>query len=180
MNIEAERADQALDENGEKENLDRIREILFGSQSRDIDHRFQHLSDQLAEAIGGLRNLITERTDSLGHRLDEEIRRLRSDLHSSLHEHDERQQSLDSRLTNTANELRQQIGAVTETFSASERSIRDDVDKGLSDLKQHLTAQMETVREQLQQDISQVSRASVTRRSLSAALRELYSQFDDE
>ena len=180
MNDEAPQGHNATSENGEQKNLDQIREILFGSQSREINNKFQHVTDQLAEAIGGLRSLITERTDSLSHRLDEEIRQLQNDLNESRRLQSEGKQELDNKLTNTANELRQQVGAISETMSAAEHSIRNDLDKGLDNLKQHLYAQMEAVRDQINHDISQVSRASVTRRSFRDALRELSSQFDDE
>ena len=171
--------DSHVDANGSTgESIDQIREILFGNQSRTIDDRFDKLNDRMSEAIGGLRSLLTERTDAISQRLEKEMHHLRGELEESRDDADQKRSDLNERLNSITNDLRQQVGSLSENLSAAERSLRSDMDNGLSALKQQLISQMDTVRDQLDANISQVSNASVARKSLSAALRELSERID--
>src|SRR6202161_4996226 len=53
-------------ENPEGANVDKIRDILFGSQMRDYEKRFVRLEDNVTKAIEGLREDMTKRLDTLG------------------------------------------------------------------------------------------------------------------
>jgi hypothetical protein len=46
-------------------NVDKIRDILFGSQMRDYDKRFGRLEERLAKAADALREDLKKRFDSL-------------------------------------------------------------------------------------------------------------------
>src|SRR6202162_5426794 len=52
-------------EGGEGANVDKIRDILFGSQMRDYEKRFIRLEDNVTKAIEGLREDMTKRLDNL-------------------------------------------------------------------------------------------------------------------
>ncbi len=47
------------------ENLDKVRDILFGSQMRDNERRFGRLEERLAKEAGDLRDETRKRLDSL-------------------------------------------------------------------------------------------------------------------
>lgn len=160
--------------------LEQIREILFGSQSRDIDDRLQAMNDQFFEAMGNLRSTLTERSDALQHKLEQEIRGLHDELNSYRREQQQRSDGLDEKLNNTANDLRQQLGALRETLSGTEQSVREDMNRGFEELKANFNKRMDELREQMQQNLSQLSSSTVKRRALSEALLQLSSQFDDE
>ncbi len=164
---------------GSPESLEQIREILFGTKSRDIDDRFQEINDRIAEAVGGLRSLIGERTEAMQQRLDQELHALREDLGNLRRSADERFAQMDNKSNDTANDIRQQLGALSETLSAAERSVRSDMDLGMAQLKEQLASQIESMHEQLQRDVGSLSASSVSRRSFRDALRELSTQFDD-
>jgi len=168
------------DSNSNQQNLDQIREILFGNQSRDFETRFQAISDQLAESIGGLQSLVRERTDAVSQKMDREIQTLHKELASLRQSSQDRDASLDHKLKNTENELRQQLGSLTETLSAAERAIRNDAENGLKELRQQLVSQMESMREQFERELNSVSKASVSRHSFRDALIELSARFDDD
>ena len=163
---------------GNAESLDKIREILFGNQSRDIDVRFQQLEDRISESIGGLRALLTERADSMVQQIQGEVQQLRDQFESRQGAADRRRSELDERLIHTTNDLRQQVGALSENLSAAERLLRDEVSGKLSELGQQLSTQMNAARDHLQGQISQISSDSVPRKSFGDALRQLADQFD--
>lgn len=162
------------------ESLEQIREILFGNQSRDIDVRLQQVHDRIAEAVGGLRSLIGERTDALNLKIEQEAGRLHEQLNGHQRNADARMSELDNRLNDSTNDIRQQIGSLSETLSVAERSLRNDMDSGLAELREQLFSQVEQMRDRLQHEVHQLNGATVSRRSFSEALRELSSRFDGE
>ena len=160
--------------------IDQIREILFGQQSRDVDTRIQDIHDRISEAIGGLRAMLSERTDAIHQKLEHEVRVLHESIENQQRTLDERISHVDGRLNDSTNDLRQQVGALSETMNAAERNIRGDMEKGLGELREHLVAQLEQVRDQFNNQVNQVSTASVSRRAFSDALRDLSSRFAEE
>lgn len=96
---EQQNAEQDSQANGATgESIDQIREILFGNQSRTIDDRFDKINDRMSEAIGGLRSLLTERTDAIAQRLEREIHHLRGELEESRDSADQKRQELSEKL----------------------------------------------------------------------------------
>src|SRR5208282_3878781 len=59
-------------ENAEGANVDKIRDILFGSQMRDYEKRFMRLEDTVTKPLDTLRDYVKEETDSLGQRIKSE------------------------------------------------------------------------------------------------------------
>ena len=59
-------------ENAEGANVDKIRDILFGSQMRDYEKRFMRLEDTVTKAIETLREDMTKRFDTLSNYMKEE------------------------------------------------------------------------------------------------------------
>ena len=59
-------------ENAEGANVDKIRDILFGSQMRDYEKRFVRLEETVTKAIETLREDMTKRLDTLSNYIKEE------------------------------------------------------------------------------------------------------------
>jgi hypothetical protein len=57
-------------------NVDKIRDILFGSQMRDYDKRFGRLEERLAKAADALRDDLKKRFDSLESFVQQEVESL--------------------------------------------------------------------------------------------------------
>src|SRR5208282_6470460 len=60
-------------ENAEGANVDKIRDILFGSQMRDYEKRFVRLEDSVTKALDTLREDMTKRLDTLGSFIRQEV-----------------------------------------------------------------------------------------------------------
>ena len=61
-------------------NVDKIRDILFGSQMRDYDKRFVRLEERLAKASDALRDDLKKRFDSLESFVQQEVESLHQRL----------------------------------------------------------------------------------------------------
>ena len=77
-------------------NVDKIRDILFGSQMRDYEKRFVRLEDNVTKAIEGLREDMTKRLDTLGAFVRQEVESLSTRLKN---EKSERTKADSSRIT---------------------------------------------------------------------------------
>ena len=170
--------DNPVADSGEQ-SLDQIREILFGSQSRDIDARFDDLSQHVAKSLEDVGSLIRKRCDALTQRLDNEVQKLWDELHKAQHENRGGHAELASQQQATANSLGEQIASLSATLAAAEQNLRGQSDLGINALREQLASEIETLRSQLERSVDQVAKSSVTRRSFGELLRELSARLDE-
>ena len=159
--------------------LEQIRSILFGAESQQIQHRFNQLHDEMSEALGGLRALVKDRTDSIAAKLEGDLRQLREQVTAMEQAFTQKNSELDEKFQYSANDLRQHLGALSETLSAAERTLRSESERNVNQAKDEMLGQLNTLRADVQRDVSSVSGATVSRRMFSDALRELSERFAD-
>src|SRR6202451_3959242 len=133
-------------ENAEGANVDKIRDILFGSQMRDYDKRFVRLEDRLIKDAESLREEMKKRfesleafvqkeLESLGVRLKTEksergeaVKELGVTFRDSSKAFDKRLGSLDDQLTGDTAELRarilEQSKALTSEIAEKSREVK--------------------------------------------------------
>ncbi len=73
-------AKSELDAKPEEGNLEKVRDILFGAQSREFEHRFANLESQLREESTALRAEVSESLTALKHSLNSEMKRITEHL----------------------------------------------------------------------------------------------------
>ncbi len=133
----------------EAQNVDRIRDILFGPQMRDYDSRFQRLEERLAHEANNLRWDLQKRlealeafargeTDSLGQRLTNEhqersqaFERVARDLAETARHFEERISNLDGQLAKEIRDLRQQMLEHSKALSGEIKEQHDQLRAGL-------------------------------------------------
>ena len=167
----AEDRNGAIEESGK---VDRIRDILFGSQMRDYDGRFQRLDERLtreaAEAraevqkrIEGLENFLKGEVQSLTNRLNAEqaervsvIEKLVRDLGEMARALEWKIKNLDDRTAVEIHMLREQLLEQSKALSAEIKEKHDQMKAGL----EHEAAQIRgamTGREALAEMLSEVA-----------------------
>lgn len=160
--------------------LDQIRHILIGSFAKEIEHRFDQLTNKMGESLDDLRAVIIQRTDSISGKLEKEVEALHKDLDSYRSESGKSTQSLQQKLSTTKNDFQQQLGALGQTLAASELNLRQETDQGLADIKDQIKEQLSEIRQRMDNELSRLDDSTVTRRSFRDALRELSIQFDSD
>ena len=125
---------------GPTENVDRIREILFGSQMREYGQRFGHLEERLLRETSELKTEVRRRLDSLEAYTRQEVEAL-SDRFKT--ERDERTQTVD-RVSREASDA---------TRALERRLIQSDeqVLKDLRELRQLMLERHRTLSDELTQ-----------------------------
>ncbi|MGI9087812.1 MAG: hypothetical protein ACR2HH_08760 [Chthoniobacterales bacterium] len=165
------RANGAVDES---QNVDRIRDILFGPQMRDYDDRFQRLEERLNAEASNIRSDLQKRlealeaftrgeTESLGHRLTSEqgeraqaIERIGRDLAETARHFEERITNLDGQVAKEIRDLRQQLLEQSKALSGEINAKHDQLKAGLDHEAEHIRKAM-TGREALAEMFGELS-----------------------
>ena len=158
----------------ESQNVDRIRNILFGSQMRDYDGRFQRLEERLSQEAGELRADLQRRLDALEgfmrgegeamtHRLATEhaersqgLDKIAHELGEAARRLEEKINNLDSHAAKELRDVRQQLLDQSKALSGEMKEKYDQLKAGLEQESQQIRGAM-TGREALAEMLSEVS-----------------------
>ncbi len=141
----------------EEGNLEKVRDILFGAQSREFEHRFATLESQLREESTALRAEVSHSLKDLKHYLNTEMKRVSeqfqkeqtartsevSDVRSVIKQLgktlEERLSGLDSKASQQFStievNLTQQKQELSENYSEKYVQLQAQVDQGFQELK---------------------------------------------
>ncbi len=159
-----------IDESG---NVDRIRHILFGSQMRDYDGRFQKLEERLARDAEDLRNDVQKRLDGLEGFMKGEVESMVNRLKGEQSERAHALEKLSRDLVETARGIELKIGNLDGQTAKDLRDLRQQ----LLDQSKALSAEIKDRHEQLKTGLNneaqQIRGAMTGRESLAEMLTEV-------
>jgi len=121
-------------------NIDKIRDILFGSQMRDYEHRFARLEEALRKESSDLRESTRRRLEGLESFVQKELAALESRLKAERDERTENHTRLATELSATSVSILKKVGEVENQEAQAQREIRSDLlqrSKELSDAIEH-------------------------------------------
>ena len=98
-------------------NVDKIRDILFGTQMRDYEQRFARLEESLRKESAELRDSTRKRLDALEGYIKKELESLESRLKSEKDERSENHRQLAGELKSTGVSITKKIGEVEDQNS---------------------------------------------------------------
>jgi hypothetical protein len=134
-------------------NVDKIRDILFGSQMRDYELRFSRLEESLRKESGDLKESTRKRFDSLESYVKKELESIESRMKA---ERDERSENV--------KQLSRELKAVSESLSKKLEELQDQSVQGERQLRKDLLQQSHDLTEEIHGKVEQIS-ASVERRT---------------
>ena len=117
-------------------NIEKIRDILFGAQSRDYEKRFTRLEERISKEISDLREEIRRRIDAVESFSKSEIQALEERLQSEQNRRSDGDKDLSRQLEDTAKNLERNTQQLDDQTNRSIRDIRQqilDLSKNLSD-----------------------------------------------
>ncbi len=120
--------------------LDKVREILFGSQARDYEKRFAKLEDRLIKESNDLKDEVRRRFDSLETYIKKELDALSDKLKA---EHGERKES--------DNQIARDLKDLTKTFEKKSSQLDDQITKNQRDIREQLLDQSKKLSEDIRQ-----------------------------
>src|SRR5271155_1475847 len=154
---EAKIPNQSGKEGAEGANVDKIRDILFGSQMRDYEKRFSRLEDNVTKAVENLREDMAKRFDTLSGFVQQEVDSLSQRLKSEKAERSEGLKDISRELKDAAKGLEKKIGQLEESFADGQSELRgkilehskavmNEIDKLRREAAAALDSEVETLR----------------------------------
>lgn len=132
--------DEAKPQGGAKaqggESLDKVRDILFGSQAREYEKRFIRLEERLLKEASDLRDELRKRFDTLESYTRKEVESLAARLKAEHEQRTESARDISRHLDETSGALERKASELDEHLTATQRELREqilDQSKSISD-----------------------------------------------
>ena len=162
------------------ENVDKIREILFGTQMRDYEQRFARIEERLLREIAGLKDETRIRLDSREGYIKKEVESLINQIKGEQSQRDESVKEVLGEVKQLSKTSDKKISQLDDQLSKSARELRQqllDQSKNLSDEIVRKQGEMLT---SLEQTARELRDGKVNRSSLSELLVEVAMRLSDE
>ncbi|GJL53365.1 MAG: hypothetical protein NPIRA02_04970 [Nitrospirales bacterium] len=177
-NAEADELDARVldDEHAGTASLDKVRDILFGAQSREYEKRFTRLEERLLKEAAELRNDLKSRFDSLEQYVKHEVESLTSRMKNEQKEKTESLGALSRELGQLGKLLQERVAQLDEQTIQGQRELRQQVleqHKSLSQEIQQKSADLSVMFEQAIEELrgEKLDRASLAEMFMESALR---------
>src|ERR1700723_1126663 len=121
---DAKLANTSSKENTEGANVDKIRDILFGSQMRDYEKRFMRLEDTVTKAIETLREDMTKRFDTLSNYMKEEVDSLSQRVKAEKSERSDGMKEVSREIKDGAKVIEKKLSQLEEQMSDGHGELR--------------------------------------------------------
>ncbi len=161
-------------------NLEKIRDILFGSQMRDYDRRFQRIDERIQKETADLRDETRRRFDSLEGYLKQELAALGDRLKAETQQRVEHHEELTRELRDSARNINQRIGQLDEQTSAAARELRERILAQSNELSDEIRRKTEELTAALARESRELRFDKADRSALSNLFTELALRLNNE
>ncbi|MDQ6655292.1 MAG: hypothetical protein M3Y80_05710 [Verrucomicrobiota bacterium] len=162
------------------QNVDRIRDIIFGSQMRDYDGRFQRLEERLVHDAASMRGDVQQRLEALEAFMKGEVESMTNRLRSEHTERDQALGKLAQDLAETARGLDLKINHLDQQAAKDIRDLREKLLEQSKKLGEEIRDKHEQMKSGLEQEAQQIRGAMTGRAALADMLSELSLRLKDE
>ena len=164
----------------ESQNVERIRNILFGSQMRDYDGRFQKLEERLTREAQELRADLQKRLDALEAFMRGESESLANRLGTEQAERSQASERLGRDLGETARHIEEKITKLDGQMAKEIRDMRQQVLEQSKTLSSEIKEKHDLLKAGLDQESQQIRGAMTGREALAEMLTELSLRLKNE
>jgi len=150
-------------------NVDKIRDILFGSQMQDYERRFERLEKRVDKSIADLREDATKRLDALERYTRKEIEALLTRVTTEADSRTEADRELARELAETGKKLRQ----LTDSTTTAQRELRKEILEQSKSLRDEIRVKNAALSKELATSVAELSAEKVARVELAGHLVEI-------
>ncbi|MBD2302688.1 hypothetical protein H6G80_16590 [Nostoc sp. FACHB-87] len=158
---------------GETNSLDKVRDLLFGNQIRDVDKRLTRLEENLFSELVSLREETRKRLDVLESYIRQEVDSLTEQLKKEQLERDSGMRSLSEEQKNSNLSLEHKISQVDEQTTNRQRELREHILNQSKNLQDDLQQKYEEILAVLKREMQEMQREKTDRSKLAALFTEL-------
>jgi hypothetical protein len=166
-----------IDESG---NVDRIRNILFGSQMRDYDGRFQKLEERLAREAGELRGELQRQLQALEAFMKGEAESMANRLKGEQSERAQAIQQLAREMGETVRGIELRISNLDSQAAKDIRDLREQLLEQSKALSAEMKEKHDQMKGHLEREAGQIRDAMTGREALAEMLTEVALRLKNE
>ncbi|OUL28721.1 hypothetical protein BV372_24590 [Nostoc sp. T09] len=153
--------------------LDKVRDILFGNQVREVEKRFARLEERLVKELNNVRDETKKRLDYLETYIKKEVDSLTERVKNEQLERDAGVKSLAEDQRNLAISLEKKIAQVDEQTTNSQRELREHLLNQSNSLQDDIRQKYEEILTLLERESQELRREKTDRSKLASLFTEL-------
>jgi DNA anti-recombination protein RmuC len=157
----------------ELNNLDKVRDILFGSQMRDVEKKFARLEERLLKECTSLREDTKKRLDGIENYIKQEVESLSQRIVSEQNRRDEGIQALVEENKRISNNLDKKLTQLDENVNNNQRELREQILNQSKTLQNDILQKYEELLAALQRESEDLRYAKTDRSTLANLLSEI-------
>lgn len=157
----------------ESNSLDKVRQILFGSQVREVEKRFTRLEDRLVKELTDVRDETRKRLDALEIYIKKEVESLTERVKNEQAEREVAVQGLSEEHRNITTSLEKKLVQFDEKTTTSQRELREQILNQSKSLQDDIRQKYEEILALLEREAQELRRDKTDRSKLAALFTEL-------
>jgi hypothetical protein len=161
-------------------NLDQVREILFGAQSRGVEKRLARLEEELPKRIAEMREELKRGIATLEAYARHEIDSLSERLRVESKERNTSNDELSGRLDESGKALRKEIGQLDERSTAAQRDLRQHLLDQAKRLDDEIQRRSDDLAAALARAVEELRNEKADRKAVAGILHEVAMRLTDE
>lgn len=161
-------------------NLEKVRDILFGHQMREVERRFVRLEERIVKETRDLRDDMKRRLDALEAYTNKETEALAAQLRNEQAERVDANARLVRELADTAGALERRTAALDEQMAKGQRELRQALLEQQQRLSEEMRGQIDHVLAALAREANELRSDKTDRRALASLLKEMAMRLTDE
>ena len=161
---------------GDATNVDKIRDILFGSNMRDYDRRFATVEERLLREAAALREDMGNRVNAMEQFVRGELDTLNANLRTEERERQKAGRDAMDALSSLNRELSDRITTLADQTAQQQRELRTQLQEQHRQLSEDAQRRHQEISEALHREAYALRDAKVDRTALAAMLAELAQQ----
>ena len=164
----------------ELDNVDKIRDILFGNQMRELDRKFAQLEDRIASDFSAIRKESTNQVDSLQSFVESEIEILTSKLTNEEKTRAAQLDDVDDEIKKSVRQINEKIAELIKSLDKQSRDTNQKILKQSQDFSGELSSQMDQTRKRMDGYNQELTLGKVDKTILAEMLSSLALQLNQE
>lgn len=162
------------------ENIDKIRDILFGSQSRQIEKELSAVEEKIDKEIGFLRSETKNTLGALEQFLRKELQSLSDQLSSEKSERAESVDSLSGRVADTQKAVEKKLSQLSDRVVKDQRDTQEQILLQTKNLLDEMHEKNDGLQKRMDQSIEALSQEKTDRLALANLMMEAAMRLKDE
>jgi hypothetical protein len=161
-------------------NLEKVRDILFGNQMREVDRRFARLEERIIKETRDLKDDIKRRLDALEAHTAKETETLAGQIRQEHGDRVDANARLARELADTAGSFERRAATLDEQLARGQREIRQHILEQQQRLREDLRERIDEVLAAMARETHELRNDKTDRMALASLLKEMAMRLTDE